>query len=85
MPFIILAVKAPAAVMRARVIERSRRQDDASDADQEVFEHQLRMQESIGEDEAAFVVPCHTSGPVDKETLIAAVGERCCSSDRRSP
>ncbi len=50
-PFIIVAVSAPEPIMRARILERSHRQNDASEADIGVLDHQLSVREPLGSDE----------------------------------
>jgi len=52
----IVSVRVPEPTLRARVAQRSLRQDDASEANVDVLAHQLRTADPIGTEEAANVV-----------------------------
>jgi predicted kinase len=55
-PFAIVTMIEPLAVLRARLVARAAAGTDASDAGVEVLEHQLRTQEPLASDEEAFAV-----------------------------
>ena len=55
-PFLIIDFVAPETVLRARVAERQQRRRDASEADIEVLEYQLKTQEPLQADEMLAVV-----------------------------
>jgi uncharacterized protein len=57
-PFLILDFAVPVAILRARIAERARSQRDASEADADVLEHQLRAQEPLRPDELSCAVAC---------------------------
>ena len=75
-PFAILAPRAPAAVMRARVAARDAAGTDASEATPAVLERQLEMAEPLGPEELAAAVTLDAGGPVDADALAAAVAAR---------
>jgi aminoglycoside phosphotransferase family enzyme/predicted kinase len=59
-PFAIADFQADEAVLRARVAARARQAQDASEADLDVLEHQLRSREPLREDEAQSAVTFRT-------------------------
>lgn len=75
-PLVIVAVSAPEPTMRARVLERSRRDDDASEADVSVLEHQLSTSEPLGSHEKPFAVSWETGREGNPEALVAEVNAR---------
>ncbi len=66
-PFVIVAVEARVTALRERIDRRARFQEDASEADVTVLEHQLRTREPLQGDERFFVVA------LDGETPIAGL------------
>ncbi len=60
-PFVILDCHAPAAVLRQRITQRQREQNDASEASVRVLEHQLAEQEPLLPEEAARVLSIRTA------------------------
>jgi predicted kinase len=71
-PCVVVDVAAPADVVRARLAERARRNDDPSDADVAVYEEQVRTAEPLTEDERPRVVE-HPAGTEPSVTLLAVV------------
>lgn len=69
--FVLLDCVADEATLRRRVAERSRRGDDASDADLAVLEAQLRAGDPLGADEAAAAVPIGAGALPDWDALLA--------------
>jgi predicted kinase len=65
----ILAFEAPVAVLRERVAERSRQSTDASEADLEVLESQLRRRRPLSPEEQLTAVVIDTTGSTDWEAL----------------
>lgn len=59
-PFAIASCGASASTLRERIIRRIAGGSDASQADLDVLEHQLRTQEPLDADERGDVVTCHT-------------------------
>ena len=72
-PFVILDVQAPEALMRERIRRREREGVDASEAGLAVFDRQLAAREPLGPDEAAEVVRVRTETRLDPATILAAV------------
>lgn len=72
-PFRILAVQAPLAVLRERVRGRLRGPDEVSDADLAVLEHQRRSGEALTAAERATAVAVDTSLPPDIAALVRRV------------
>ncbi|MEP7304370.1 MAG: AAA family ATPase [Acidobacteriota bacterium] len=62
LPFVILAVSAPDAMLRQRIASRGRPGGDASEATVEVLEAQRRSDEPLDRDEQPFVVHWDTAG-----------------------
>ncbi len=65
LPFVILAFSATLATLRQRIALRSRRGNDASDADLAVLEQQLRTREVLTADEASCAVAIDTEGALE--------------------
>jgi aminoglycoside phosphotransferase family enzyme/predicted kinase len=72
-PYVILDVTAPDAVLRERVRRREREGLDASEANLAVLDHQLATAEPLGPDEEADVVRVLTEEPVDPARLVGAI------------
>ncbi len=72
-PFAILDLAAPEALLRARLGERAAAGRDASEADQAVLAHQLATAEPLTVEERALAVACDTSTPPDPDALLAAL------------
>ncbi|MEO8158420.1 MAG: AAA family ATPase [Betaproteobacteria bacterium] len=64
-PFAIVDFTASEALLRERIGKRGRLDEDASDADQAVLEHQLRRAEALQSDELATVFAYDTSRSVE--------------------
>ena len=69
-PYLIVAFRAQDATLRERISERSQTGHDASDADLEVLERQLRMHDPLDANEAAHCVV------VDTERAVAGASPR---------
>ena len=65
-PFLIVDFTASEGLLRERILARSERGDDASDADLAVLEHQLRTHEPLQTDELESVFAYDASGPADR-------------------
>ncbi len=65
-PFLIVDFTASEALLRERILARSERGDDASDADVAVLEYQLRTQEPLQTDELESVFAYDASGPAGR-------------------
>jgi predicted kinase len=75
-PFVILDVRAPEAVLRARISARTREGRDASEADLAVLDHQLATAEPLGPDERSAVVAIDTDRPLDVKRLVEEIERR---------
>ena len=64
LPFVIIAFTATDATLRARIVERTQRATDASEADLRVLDEQLRTQEPLEADEHACTVPFDAEIPL---------------------
>lgn len=71
-PFVIVDVTAPEALLRARIHARLAAGADASEADQAVLTHQLARREALGSDESSAVLSVDTSDTQAQATLLAA-------------
>jgi aminoglycoside phosphotransferase family enzyme/predicted kinase len=69
LPFFIIDVHATPATLRARVLERERQGNDASDAGLGVLEHQLATHEPLGTDELPHVIAIDSEQAMDSEQL----------------
>ncbi len=65
-PFLIVDFTASEKILRSRILARSERGADASDADLAVLEHQLGTHEPLQADENESVFACDASGPADR-------------------
>jgi aminoglycoside phosphotransferase family enzyme/predicted kinase len=65
-PFVILAFTASDAALRARIVERAQRATDASEADLDVLDGQLRTREPLASDERACVVDIDAEAPQER-------------------
>jgi predicted kinase len=70
---VILPVSAPVEVMRQRLLIRTDRADDASEAGLAVFEHQLANAEPVSDQERALVIPVDNSAKVDVAAIAAEI------------
>lgn len=76
-PFAIVDVTCEPEVVRARLRARAVRDDDASDADWQVYRAQVAEAEPLGEDEAGFLVSFRSGRPpVEALEPLLAVLER---------
>jgi len=78
-PFAILAVDAPAALLESRVARRASAGTDASEATVDVLRTQLREREPLDPKEAACAVRIDTAtdpDPSDTAARIAAIAAR---------
>lgn len=71
-PFVIVDVTAPEALLRTRIHARLAAGTDASEADQAVLTHQLARREALSSDESSAVLRVDTSGTHAQATLLAA-------------
>lgn len=71
-PFVIVDVTAPEALLRTRIHARLAASTDASEADQAVLTHQLARREALSSDESSAVLRVDTSGTHAQATLLAA-------------
>jgi predicted kinase len=67
-PFLILNIHAPEEVLRARIMERRPRADDASEADLAVLERQIAAREPLTPAEIAAAVDVDGTRPPSRET-----------------
>jgi predicted kinase len=63
-PFVVIAFAVNANMLRARIVERHRQGNDASDADLAVLERQLQSQEAFEADEASSIVGYDAGRPL---------------------
>ncbi len=75
-PFIILDVRAPEAILRARILARHQEQRDASDADLKVLEHQLEKQDPLVEEEQTYTLAVDNVDGLDLEQVIKDIQAR---------
>jgi predicted kinase len=71
-PHVIVDIQVDPAVARARLVERARRNDDASDADVAVYEEQVRTAEPLTVEERECTVT-HAAGSDPSVTLLAVL------------
>ena len=69
-PYVLLSVTAPTEVLRQRVQTRTRMAADASEADLEILEHQLKTAESMTDEEKAMAISCDNTGDIDIDELV---------------
>lgn len=72
-PFVILDVAAPEAVLRERIIQRERKGRDASEAGLAVLDYQMTTQDPLGPDEDAFVLRVQTKRPIALAQIISTL------------
>ena len=73
MPFVILDVQAPEAVLRERITHREANEQDASEATLAVLDHQLTIAESLSHDERKHCIFVDTTQSIDLEELGRAI------------
>ena len=76
LPCLLVDVHAPADVLRDRVRQRSKHADDASEAGQEVLEHQLAIAEPLTDAEESIAVACDNIGELDIEAILRQIEDR---------
>jgi len=69
-PYIIVEIRAPAEVLRQRIVERER---GVSDADIRILEHQLQNWEPLDNDEQRWSIGVNSAEPVDIEGIIGTI------------
>jgi hypothetical protein len=69
--FLILACEAPVAVLRERILARSRTGSDASEATLEVLERQIAGREPLDAGELADAIVCDTSDSARQAAAVA--------------
>ena len=69
-PFAIMHCEADADVQRQRVVARSRRADDASEADLAILDRQLETEEPLAADESGYTIAIDTTGGLDLAPLL---------------
>ena len=74
-PFLILDITCEPEVVRERLIQRALRDDDASDADQDIYEAMMRTAEPITDEERPFTVSFASGRPAEEAVLplVAAI------------
>jgi len=75
-PFVIVDFPADEATCRQRIRERTRRGNDASEATEEVLEHQLRTQEPLDERERSDTIAIDTNHPESIAAALAKIENR---------
>jgi len=65
-PFVIVSLEADAAILRKRIEQRRKTENDASDANLAVLDFQLRTQEPLASDELADVVAWDAEAPLSE-------------------
>jgi hypothetical protein len=75
-PLVLVRCRAPVDVLRARIIERSRKGGDASEADLTVLEHQQASFEAIDPGEALEVIDADTTRDTIVQEIEAALDEQ---------
>jgi hypothetical protein len=74
-PFVILDVQTPEAVLRGRIIQREQEGTDASEASLDVLNHQLSTQEPLGPDEDAHVLRVPMGCQIDLTPIISVLNQ----------
>lgn len=74
MPFIIIDVTAPEALLRERITRRISGERGASEATLTVLQHQLSVADPLSEEERRYTVAVDSSRPIDVEALGKAIG-----------
>jgi len=76
-PWLILHYKAPAELLRQRIVHRLNENQDASDADIEVLELQLETFEPLSQQELTRTLVINTEHPLNIDTIIYRITELC--------
>jgi predicted kinase len=72
-PFVILDCEAPEAVLRERIRERMKRDDNVSDADLDILDAQLKAREPLTPDEVAMSIPVRPDRPLELNHLLKRI------------
>ncbi|KPV41566.1 hypothetical protein AN478_01985 [Thiohalorhabdus denitrificans] len=80
-PYVILDLHAPEAVIRGWLRERAGQQGVVSEGNEAVLEHQLAHQDPLDADEQAHAVPVDTSRELDFDALAAEVRRRAAPAN----
>lgn len=75
-PFVLVDVQAPETVLRERITRRNRTERDASEATLAVLEHQLSIEEPLGDDERPDAITVDSSQSLDADALGRAIMSR---------
>ena len=78
-PYLILAFEVEEEILRQRVEQRTRTNEDVSDATVSVLEEQLENHEPISEEEQAYTIVIDTSGKIDFDTIVEQVRNKTCA------
>lgn len=73
MPFVIVDVRAPDALLRERILQRHRHERDASEATLAVLAHQSSIAEPLDAEEQQHAIVLDTSAPVDPAAVADAI------------
>ena len=73
LPFFILDIRAPEAILRKRVEDRQRKGQDASEADISVLEQQLSQDEPFSTIERSFVLEVETEHPNHLDDVLSII------------
>ena len=71
----LLAVSAPAGLLRQRILSRDRLDEDASEAGIGVLEHQLANSELVTKEEPALVFYVDNTGEIDVPAIATDIKE----------
>ena len=72
-PFLILYAKATTEVMQQRILQRQAANTDASDADLNVLQYQLKNQEALTVDEMDYVLMVDTNDELNIDTVVSQI------------
>jgi len=75
-PCVLLAITAPTEILRKRIQARATGATDASEADIEILEYQMRTLEPMTEQENTIVISCENSGDIDILQLAGRIKSR---------
>jgi hypothetical protein len=81
-PFVILDIRAPASLLRERILARHHENLDASDADLRVLEHQMAHQDALSEEELAYTITVDNTGDPDLDAIAVRIKELKGISDK---
>ncbi|NOY61866.1 MAG: AAA family ATPase [Gammaproteobacteria bacterium] len=73
-PFAILHVKAPEKLLRKWIEQRSKKGDDASEANIEVLEQQIKYYRPLSDDEEVYCITVDTQNTINVDEIILALG-----------